>query len=232
MSSRSKKSDRVVVNRTEHITSSMATRKQFQESFVAPMETSVDLASRIRSMEADRQVIADGVVRGPLEMMSDHRSIVNRPDAVADNLLQWQQHTTMLAKVFFHPKNIENIQNAIRRAVFDRSDGKFLISKQHDMELIVIMRSMYLQFARHEDDDITGQVEELNELILKEVLPNIMRNIEGHLAFAGSLHQLPAPMELPRATQARGDKLYGKAAGSAQDISHLMNTGTVGGAFL
>lgn len=210
----------------------MATRQQFRESFVAPMDSDNDLSAKIRRMEEARQVIADGVVRGPLDMMTDHRVMETRPDALADNLLQWQQHTTLLAKVFFHPRNIQLIQNAIRRAVYERSAGKFLISKQHDMELVAVMRSMYLQFARHEQDDITGQVDELNNLILKEVLPSIMRNIEGHLAFAGSLHQLPAPMELPRSTQARGDKLFGRASGSTQDVSHLMSTGTVGGAFL
>lgn len=204
-------------------------REKFQESFVAPTE-SVDLQQRIRKMEQERQILSDGVSRMPLNM-TDHRVSEVRQHALADSILQFQQHTTLLAKVFFHPKNIDIIQNSIRRAVFDRSNQRYMIDRQNDMELVIVMRSVYFQFARHDQDRITEQVEELNELVVKDILPNLLKSIEGHIAFAGSLHQLPAPMQLPQSTTIRGDKVYGNRAGGTQDMSRHMTTGTVGGHF-
>lgn len=196
-----------------------------RESFVAP-QPATDLNQRIRQMEKDRQTLTDGKSRLPLPMV-DHTIQTNRDHQLADELLQWQQHTTLLAKVFFHPKNVNTIQNLIRRMVFDQSQGKFLISRQNDIELVAVMRSMYLQFARHQEDNITEQVEELNRLVANEVVPPIIKSVESHLTFVSTLHQLPAPMALPQSSNQRGDKIYGQT-GQTNDMFKHMSMGTVG----
>lgn len=197
-----------------------------RESFVAPQPAN-DLNQRIRQMEKDRQTLTDGKSRLPLPMV-DTTIQTTRDHQLADELLQWQQHTTLLAKVFFHPRNLNTIQNMIRRLVFDKSQGKFLISRQNDIELVAVMRSMYLQFARHQEDNITEQVEQLNELVTKEVVPPIIKSVESHLTFVSTLHQLPAPMALPQPTNQRGDKIYGQTSQSNNDMLKHMSVGTVG----
>jgi hypothetical protein len=44
---------------------------------------------------------------------------------------------------------MENIQNGIIHSVYDMSNKQYLIYKQSDNTLKIIMRSIYLQNAKH-----------------------------------------------------------------------------------
>ena len=197
----------------------------------APLHTDVTIMQKARSMELDRQILNDGQNRGPLPMMTDDGLQFQRADQVADQVLSYNQQTTLLAKVFFHPRNIKIVQNAIRKSVYDASQGKFLISSQSPMELIAIMRSIYLQYARHVPHDITQQVEALNVLVVEDQTPLIIRGIQGYLQFSSSIMAVPTPMALPQHMSTRGNKLYADDKPSIDMSNILKGAGAIGGAF-
>lgn len=91
---------------------------------------------------------------------------------------------SVLSRMFFHPKNVNIIQMRIIKDVFDKTKGKYLIEKQSEDDIMVVMRSMFLQHARHLEYDLDKQVDELNFYVIDDVAPGIISEIwaqEGYL---------------------------------------------------
>jgi hypothetical protein len=83
-----------------------------------------------------------------------------------------------LAKAFFSEKNMQAVQNAIRKAVYEKSGPKkYVIDDQSADELTIIMRTMYLQYAQNLPYDIPGQVTDLNEKVLNWIYCMLNHNL-------------------------------------------------------
>lgn len=93
------------------------------------------------------------------------------------------QEETILSKVFFHPKNVALVQKQLIGEVFRRTDGSYLIEKQNEEDLQIIMRSIFLQHARHIPDNIPGQIQELNNLVVDDIVPNLVSEINGYFGY-------------------------------------------------
>ena len=107
-------------------------------------------------------------------------------------------HTsTPLNELYFSQGNINALQEGIRYRIWVESDGHFRIGHQNERELMIVMRSIYYQNARHSPNDIVGQVRELNALVLKWAVPEILSNLQQHEQYKKDISQLPMP--LPRA---------------------------------
>ena len=75
-------------------------------------------------------------------------------DALRGN---WEK--TALSATFFSKQNIETLQRAIRKAVYEKSGPKkYNIDDQSVDELSIIMRTMYLQYSQNLPYDIPGQI--------------------------------------------------------------------------
>src|SRR5690606_17290932 len=55
------------------------------------------------------------------------------------------QEETILSKLFFSPENVDRIQRQLIATVFRRTKGAYLIEKQREEDLQIVMRSMFLQ---------------------------------------------------------------------------------------
>lgn len=110
-------------------------------------------------------------------------------------------HTsTPLNELFFSRENIEALQQGIRYRVWVESQGRFTIGRQNERELMIVMRSVYYQHARHSPSDIVGQVRELNGRVIEWSVPEILNNLLQYEAYKRDISQLPLP--LPRAPMA------------------------------
>ena len=76
----------------------------------------------------------------------------------------WTENS--LSDTFFSLQNIQIIQNGIRAGVYKRSNGQYLIGPQDCDSLKIIMRSIYLQHAANQPNNISQQVYELNKIVL------------------------------------------------------------------
>jgi len=74
---------------------------------------------------------------------------------------------TPLSNAYFSLENIRILQNAIRKGIYDKSTGQLLIGEQNCDQLKIIMRSIYLQYTRNLNYDITKQISLLNDLVTK-----------------------------------------------------------------
>jgi hypothetical protein len=108
----------------------------------------------------------------------------------------WESN--VLAQVFFSTGNIQILQNGLRAGVYKKSENKFVIAPQNIDTLKVIMRSIYIQYAEHYPNDITGQVERLNKLVLDYAIPTVYNEAVGYVKYCQDQSSLVVPLERSR----------------------------------
>ena len=111
---------------------------------------------------------------------------------------------SIVAKVFFSGKNINNLHNKIIDGVFRKSGGKIRIGRQSDTELKIIMRSIFLQNADNVGCKIQEQVMTLNKHVLDYCIDNVLVGAVGQANF---IRDITKPMDIrpnPQNTNIKG----------------------------
>jgi hypothetical protein len=103
-----------------------------------------------------------------------------------------------LHNLFFSKTNINHIQQTIIKEVWLQSNKKHLITRQSDMELKIVMRSIFLQNGKHNFNNIIKQIKVLNQIIIDYCVPNILSNIELYLGYKKHISFLPEPLPPPK----------------------------------
>jgi hypothetical protein len=112
---------------------------------------------------------------------------------------------TLLSKVYFSVENMGILQNGIRAGVYNASKKQYMIGVQDYDTLKIIMRSVYLQHASHQQTNITRQVEQLNKLVIDYCVKQIYGEAQGYLKYVDDASTLVVPMAHPVLTNV-GDK--------------------------
>lgn len=113
---------------------------------------------------------------------------------------------TPLSKTFFSKENINLLQNTIIQKIRFKSNNNYLIDRQSDEELIIIMRSIFLTNSKNNDTNIKLQIKELNHLVLEYCIPNIITNIKQHLQYLEDIDKPVIPIEPPKNVSIAGEK--------------------------
>ena len=109
---------------------------------------------------------------------------------------EWEEN--VLAQVYFSSGNIQIIQNALRAGVYQMSGNKYVVPPQNMDTLKIIMRSIYMQYAKHYATGITQQVEELNKIVLDYAVPSVYNEAHGYMKYMQDQSSLVVPLELPQ----------------------------------
>jgi len=111
------------------------------------------------------------------------------------DMLRGNWEKSPVSQGFFSAENVEILQNRIRKSVFDRSQPKgYVIDKQSADEMKIIMRAIYLQYARNLPKDIVAQVEDLNTKVLDWSVPHIMSAVDHYHFYINDISHLPVPL--------------------------------------
>jgi len=113
---------------------------------------------------------------------------------------------TILSNAFFSSKNMSIIQNGIRAGVFKMSNGRYSVGPQDETNLQIIMRSTFLQNARNNPNNITEQINELNNLVLKYCVPNVFNEATAYIKYKNDVSTLAVPNSRPAFVSVKGDK--------------------------
>ena len=116
------------------------------------------------------------------------------------------QETTTLNQAFFSRKNMDLIQDNIRYDVYMKTDKKHIIGKQSEVELEVIMRSIYLQHSPNLQCHIGQQIQFLNNLVVKWCYPKIINEASQYIGYVKSVEKLPVPLEHPKNLSSAGSR--------------------------
>lgn len=118
-----------------------------------------------------------------------------------------QMQSTPLSELFFCADNINILQDGIRYRVWMETDQKYVIGRQSDTELKIVMRSIYYQFAMNQASDVIGQVRELNKKVLEWVVPEIVSNLKQYEVYRKDASTLPMPLERGQLATSKGTKV-------------------------
>jgi hypothetical protein len=118
----------------------------------------------------------------------------------------WEQNA--LSHAYFSVANMSRVQHMIRRAVYERSgERRWEIDDQSIDELKIIMRAMYLQYARNSlSESVESQVAELNSIVLEWCVPRIMSEITSYMMYLNDITAMPVPMAHPVSMSSAGTK--------------------------
>jgi hypothetical protein len=113
---------------------------------------------------------------------------------------------TPLNKAFFSPANFQIVQNKLRKEVYDRSNGEFLIDPQSADQLMIVMRAMYLQYGKNQPTNIAGQIAELNQMVADWCVPKILAEASMYKTYLNDIQHLPIPLQQPVFMSMKGSK--------------------------
>jgi len=108
---------------------------------------------------------------------------------------QWDE--TPLSKTYFSKQNIQIIQNGIRAGIYRKSNGQYLIGPQDCDALKIIMRSVFLQNAANQSQNISGQIEQLNQIVLDYCIHHVYSEAQGYMKYLNDVSTLAVPMATP-----------------------------------
>lgn len=114
--------------------------------------------------------------------------------------------STKLSDLFFSACNINALQEGIRYRIYVETNGRHVIGRQSDSELKIVMRSIFLQNAKHDSRPIVEQVRELNALVLKWAVPEVLSNLLQYEVYRKDASSLPVPLERAQLATSKGTK--------------------------
>ena len=128
---------------------------------------------------------------------------------------------TPLTRLFFSDTNIRNIQNLIRLNVYKQN--KYVIDDQSNNELMTVMRSIFIEYSAHPPlinenmpenelklllEKYTKEVDRLNQIIVQEIVPKIVSQIQQYVDYLRDASQQPYYMDKPKNESVKGQKQY------------------------
>jgi len=116
------------------------------------------------------------------------------------NPLQGNWKESTLSRAFFSAQNIQALQNAIRAGVYKMSKKQLLISPQCTDTLKIIMRSVFLQNSANNPNNITAQVEALNQIVADYCVPQICSEAQAYINYKNDVSNLAVPIQRPVST--------------------------------
>lgn len=112
-----------------------------------------------------------------------------------------------ISSLYFSKHNIETLQNGIRYSVYTKTTPSQIIDKQSENELLIIMRSIYLQYCKHKSYNIIEQVKDLNTKVLDFAVPKILTELNQYINYKVDASSLPMPMARSKNMSQTGTKI-------------------------
>jgi hypothetical protein len=116
------------------------------------------------------------------------------------------QQGTNLSNLYFSQTNIDYLQDEIVRQIYKKTNGKHKICKQSEDELVIVMKSIYLQFSKHVQNNIQFQIDELNKKVLNYCVDNVYSNLLQHLQYIIDITKEQQVMDRPQSVDIKGEK--------------------------
>ena len=106
-------------------------------------------------------------------------------------------YDTALSDAFFSGRNIQIIQNGIRAGVYQRSNGQYIVGEQNRDELLIVMRSVFLQYSKNLPNEIREQIERLNKLVLDYAIGQVYGEAQGYMKYKYDASNMYEPIARP-----------------------------------
>ena len=118
--------------------------------------------------------------------------------------IQYRHSNTDLNSRFFSQENIDHLQAQIQSTV--RSMVGASIDRQSDPDLLLIMRSYYLQYAQNQPGNVVPELEELNQRVIAFASNRIAVEVEAYRYYRKDIMDFPEPIAHPLDTHIYGTR--------------------------
>lgn len=103
-----------------------------------------------------------------------------------------------VSSLFFSQENIKRIQKLIKYEVYRQSNCNFKLDvDQDESDLLIVMRSVYLEYGKFLPDKIIHQVKKLNRLTVDTVLPDMLTGIKQGYSYLKEINEPLKPIPHP-----------------------------------
>jgi Family of unknown function (DUF5761) len=123
------------------------------------------------------------------------KNIIENTTENNTNIISRNINCTDVSSMFFSDKNVDLLQFGIRNKILNMTDGKYNIGKQSDIDLKIVMRSMYYQYGKNADNFINKQVLDLNTRVIEWCVQEIISNIKQSEQYKIDISTLPIPLD-------------------------------------
>ncbi len=106
-------------------------------------------------------------------------------------------YDTQLSNAFFSGKNIQILQNGIRAGVYNKSNQQYVVGEQNMDELQIIMRGLFLQYAKNQPMNIAQQINDLNKIVLDYAVEQVWGEAEGYMKYKRDASTMWTPLNRP-----------------------------------
>ena len=100
-----------------------------------------------------------------------------------------------LTYVFFGKENINALHEYIQFKIF--KETKRRIGRQSDMQLLILMRSIYFTHGKNIQTHILQQVKDLNSLVINAAMPSIISNMQQYEQYRKDVSTGMVPIDHP-----------------------------------
>ena len=122
----------------------------------------------------------------------------NNYNNITNLLLKGIQCESELSISFFSKNNINIIQSLIKKNIYDISKGNIILEVDQDLsDLIIVMRSVYFEYGKFIPCNIQKQIYVLNNIVLKNIIPNMITEIKQHQEYIRTINNPIVPIPLP-----------------------------------
>jgi hypothetical protein len=118
-----------------------------------------------------------------------------------ENILSGIWQDTPMCQAFFSPENRQILQNGIRYGVYVQSHQNYIVAPVDEDELMIVMRSIYLQHSANLPDQIPEQISELNKMVMDYCIANVFSAAQGQMGYIRDASTLVEPIPLPILSQ-------------------------------
>jgi hypothetical protein len=160
-------------------------------------------AKKYPNFQNGRVTLENNEVIKDMKMFDNENKVQNNFQIEA---LYGIQETSQLNQIFFSKKNMDIIQNMIRYTVYEKSNKKYMIDRQSDVELEIVMRSIYLQHSPNLPNKIKEQIDYLDRLVNDWCTDQILPEVQQYEGYIKEIEYMPLPIDLPLNLSSKGSR--------------------------
>ena len=160
-------------------------------------------SNRYPTFQNGRVTLENNEVIKDMKMFENENEVQNNFQIEA---LYGIQETSKLNQIFFSKKNMDIIQNMIRYTVYEKSNKKYKIDRQSDVELEIVMRSIYLQHSPNLPNKIKEQIDYLDRLVSEWCVEQILPEVQQYEGYIKEIEYMPLPIDLPLNLSSKGSR--------------------------
>lgn len=131
---------------------------------------------------------------------------VNSDTTSYDNALTGNWKDSPLSCAFFSRQNIVIVQNGIRAGVYKVSKGRYTVGPQDETNLKIVMRSIFLQNAKNNPNNVAQQIYVLNNLVLEYCVKQVFSEAVSYIKYKNDVSTLAVPLARGINTNVKGNK--------------------------